>query len=295
MGQEELRLLSLAPTELRVLLAMRVLADPDGVTVEAGMDDIGDYTGYGRTTISKAVASLELAGLIQVTRTKRNYGKLYFNKYKLLPCSPVRTSTADTSSNDNLTTVTTKELNTSYLISAEAQKDEDGVVNKWKDDDGVGGFGLLDSDKPASSDVKKTPKTRHSRPKAEWTSSDVASEFAYQLYQRVRGVPGLINISKLAPVLGKYRKDYGTTALYELQVLDKLLGDNRLLAEVKKAPHNAWKLFLRMLATEGGSATIEAPTEDIVEQLVASDGRKFDNSVPGRLALDRYEKKLKGE
>jgi len=31
-----------------------------------------------------------------------------------------------------------------------------------------------------------------------------------------------------------------------------------------------------------------------LEYIIASDGRKFDNSMPGRAALERYEDKLKG-
>lgn len=286
--QEEAILLRLSPVELRVLLAMRLLADKDG-SVEAGMDDFADYTGYGRTSISKAVAGLEEAGLIQITRTKRNLGKLSYNKYLLLPCSPGRTSTADKVTKTIKVTNDNKELKTSSLIKGKSLKE--GELNRWKEDDDTVGFGLLDE--PKAEPIKRTPSTRHQRPKEDWTPGDVASEFASQIYSRVRGIPGLVNISKLAPVIGKYRKEYGTTATYELQVLDILVNDARKLSLVKKEPHNAWKLFLRMLATEGAKLTANASTEEHVDVLVASDGRTFDNSVPGRLALKEHEEELR--
>ena len=104
----------------------------------------------------------------------------------------------------------------------------------------------------------------------------------------------MINISKLAPVIGKYRKQYGTTALYELRVLDILLNDARKLDLVKKEPHNAWKMYLRMLATEGPKIVNDSHQEEEREEfLFASDGRKFDNSIPGRLALKEHEEELR--
>lgn len=288
--QEEKRLLALSPIELRVLLAMRLLASSDG-TVEAGMDDFADYTGYGRTSISKAVSGLEEAGLIEITRTKRNLGKLSYNKYLLLPCSPGRTPTADKVVKSVTVTKTTKVLKTSSLIEGTALKEEN--MNRWKEDDDTIGFGLLDEPVKVET-IKRTPSTRHQRPKDNWTPGDVASEFASQLYSRIRGIPGLINISKLAPVIGKYRKQYGTTPLYELQVMDLLLNDARKLVLVKKEPHNAWKLYLRMLATEGNRVVApQSAEEPRVDVLVSTDGRQFDNSIPGRLALKEHEEELR--
>jgi hypothetical protein len=177
------------------------------------------------------------------------------------------------------------------------------MVNNWQDDDNIGGFGLLDGEVPAAQRAKPVskldPKTRNIRPQHEWTPNDVASEFASQLYGKVRGIPGLINISRLAPILGKYRKDRGTTALFELEVINLMMNDDTRLHEVKKDPANAWKILLRMLATHGKKAqenigqTEEELDEPIMERYIyASDGRKFDNSMPGRAALERWEEKI---
>jgi DNA-binding MarR family transcriptional regulator len=48
------------------------------------MVELQERTGYGRTQISKAVATLSAEGYIGVTRTKRNLGRLYKNKYSVL-------------------------------------------------------------------------------------------------------------------------------------------------------------------------------------------------------------------
>lgn len=48
------------------------------------MVELQEQTGYGRTQVSKAVASLSGLGLISVIRTKRNLGRLYKNKYTLI-------------------------------------------------------------------------------------------------------------------------------------------------------------------------------------------------------------------
>ena len=48
------------------------------------MVELQDKTGYGRTSISKAVAHLSALGYISVTRTKRNLGKLHKNRYIVL-------------------------------------------------------------------------------------------------------------------------------------------------------------------------------------------------------------------
>jgi DNA-binding Lrp family transcriptional regulator len=272
------------------------------------MEQLGDLTGSSRTTLWRRMTVLEEKGLIETTRTKRNYGKLYKNRYKLLVFK-IETSTAGQSSHiDNLTTVTTvttKVKNTSYSLWGFApEMEEIEMVNKWQDDDEVGGFGLLDGELPATQRQKpaskRDPKTRNQRPQHEWTPNDVASEFASQLYSKVRGIPGLLNIRKLAPILGKYRKDYGTTALFELEVIDMLINDSRRLADIKKDPANAYRIFLRMLATHGKKAQnnlefeeIENEPELVIDYLIASDGKKFDNSMPGRVELKEYEKSLK--
>lgn len=328
-------LLSLPPAELRVFLALRSTADRWSES-HVSMEELTELTGYGRTSLSKAVQGLQNAGIISIKRTKRNYGRLAKNVYVLprsaertwdeepgslertsevSPCSVERTPTASSiaievvkaTKLDNqvttMTTVTTVEKDTSYLFNGSAV--EGGKLNRWSDDDdNLGGFGLLGDEVPASQKAKpiskRDPKTRHQRPQHEWTPNDMASEFASRLYDKVRGIPGLVNINRLAPVIGKYRKERGTTALYELEVLDMLMMDEGRLRQVKQDPANAWKIFLRMLATHGQQAMTKLGMDDTAldiepadKYVYASDGRKFDNSMPGRAARDLYETKIK--
>jgi DNA-binding Lrp family transcriptional regulator len=297
-------------------------------------EELEQLTNTSRTTVWRDMTALEEAGLVDTYRTRRDFNKFSKNRYTLIApcfqpetepcftpetsdlktvslCFPPETSTADyVDSNKLLTKVTTLESNTSYLIYNDASgvvlekkkpKREKKMVNKWQDDDDIGGFGLLDGEVPASQRQKpiskRDPKTRHNRPQHEWTSLDVASEFASRMYDKVRGIPGLVNVQKLAPILSKYRRDYGLTSVMELEVMDMLLGDDRKLVAVKKDPTNAYRIFLKMLSTHNQKAIAnlglnnldEAPREQYV---YASDGKKFDNSMPGRRAMKDYEQKL---
>ncbi|CAB4123536.1 hypothetical protein UFOVP46_37 [uncultured Caudovirales phage] len=319
MDSEGLLLLSLNVTELRVLLALRHLADKNGL-IKATMEDIGSLTKYGRESIRLAIRGLESANLLDTHRTKRNLGRLYKNEYQLLPVflasdekDPIilpeilpenLASTADISNTSN--TDISIVINTSYLLESSAFEEEKFkevvLVNNWKDDDdSIGGFGLLDGEVPASQKKapvsKRNPKTRYQRPEEEWTAADVASEFSYRLYSKIKGVPAIINTDKLRGALAKWRKDYGTTAIIELEVMGMFFGDARVFDQARKEPHNAHRFFLRMLTTHSQQVTekYEMDTEEPRrEQYVfASDGKRFDNSMPGRASLDMYEDSLR--
>lgn len=287
--------------EAQLLSVMRDNVDRWG-EVHLTMNQLSEKTGSSRTTLWRYLVVLQDLGIVETRRTKRNYGKLYKNIYKINETSTAGRS--DSTTVDNQVTEIIKVKNTSYSFWGSAPKEEE-IMNRWSDDDDdIGGFGLLEGEVPAAQRArpitKRDPKTRHQRPQGEWTPNDVAAEFSSQLYSRIRGIPGLLNVRRLAPILGKYRKDHGTTALTEMEVMDMLMNDARRLADVKKDPANAWKIYLRMLATHGKKAQenleMDEPaldTEDDVEYIEASDGRKFDNSMPGRAALQRYEEKIR--
>lgn len=324
MGQsDELLLLSLSPNEMRTLLALRHLADIND-KAKVTMEELGLLTGYSRESLRLAMRGLEERNLVTTNRTKRNLGKLYKNEYQLLPenwenpeilasTEVEETKTTVVNFQENLastddTAILVNNLDTKdkkdyvFFIAAEPHREEK-MVNRWNDDDDIGGFGLLDGEVPASQKkgpvARNNPRSRHQRPQDQWTTYDIASELAMGLYDRIRGVPGLINVRKLGPILGKYRKDYGTNALIELEVMEMMFNDPKLLSKVKNDPANAWRFYLSMLTQHGKKAQDNLNIEETFDNasntsyVYASDGKKFDNSMPGRAALGRYEDKLK--
>lgn len=327
MGQsDEILLLSLSVNELRTLLALRHMADiNDKVTIT--MDELSVLTKYSRESLRIAIRGLEDRNLVATTRTRRNLGKLYKNEYQLLPefwenpenlasVEDSKTenkvikfpenlaSTASTSNTSNQVTKVKKDYVFFNTATPYKKKFEEAiVVNRWSDDDDIGGFGLLEGEVPGSKKqgpvARNNPRSRHQRPQDQWTTYDIASELAAGLYDRIRGVPGLINVNKLGPILGKYRKDYGTNALIELEVMAMMFDDTKLLAKVQKDPANAWRFYLSLLTQKGKQAQDNLGIEEEFDSssetsyVYASDGKKFDNSMPGRAALGRYEEKIK--
>jgi hypothetical protein len=199
-------------------------------------------------------------------------------------------------------------LNTTYLIPSKARGKnfkEVKLVNKWQDDgDDIVGFGLLDGEVQASLKPvpvsKRNPKTRWQRPQDDWTPADVATEFSYRMYQKINNAPAMINTAELRGALAAYRKRYNTNATIEMSIMEKFFGDARVWGEAKKAPHFAHKIFLRLITTATGEVMSELGMDEPVSTepkrnnyVYASDGTRFDNSVPGRVDLQRYEEKMR--
>ena len=310
----------LKPSEFYLLAVLYRHANSAGV-VELTMDSLSDFTGSSRTTIWRDMTGLEAHGLVDTYRTKRNLGKFWKNKYQLLaPCftdetplevaEPVEVGLScfkNETSTDNTKIVkltsNTKVKNTSCSLGADAPLKEVVVVNKWQDEDeGLGGWGLLEPayaapDKKIS---KRDPKTRHLRPQEEWTAADVASEFAKRTYDRVRGIPGLVSTRDLRGALAANRTRFGVSATVEMELMEKFFGDERNLTAIKNSPRKAHGIFLNFITANINSVTEEMGMVDeeldspVAEDYVyATDGKKFDNSVPGRKALEMYEEKIR--
>jgi hypothetical protein len=323
MGQsEELRLLALTPSELRLLLAFRHLEDR-WHEVHATMEELGQLTGYSRASLSRALGGLQEAGFVKTTRTKRNFGMLSRNKYVLPPRLTTETSeakntpepcvineTSTTSINidsSSITTVITKTINPTGLLVADATREgKVDMVNKWSEDDEVGGFGLFDTETPASQKAKpiskRDPKTRSLRPQDEWTAADVASEFSFRVYDKVRGIPGIVNTANLRQALARNRSQFGITALIEMEVMERFFSDERNITSIRKFPTGAMGMFLKSITNNVGNVIDDlglgdaTPAVAPVQSLVyASDGRGFDNSISGRAAMKQHESKLKGK
>ena len=174
-------------------------------------------------------------------------------------------------------------------------------MNRWNDDDDIKGFGLLDGE--VSSGQKKAPvskkssKTRHQREKEDWTPADVAAEFSWRIYDKVRGIPNMINTKTLTILLAKNRKEFGLTASMELELLDKFIGDERNLIAVKRQPSKTINIFLVFITNNVNK--LSQTNQVVIEEenssnsnLIASDGKVFDNTIIGKAALERHEAKI---
>jgi len=302
--EEQFRRLSLGPSELKILLTLEYFADSKGVA-DPTMEILSKVTGYSRMQISRAIRTLVQEKYIEVQRLKRLDGFNHRNVYQLLSNTDVTVISAQPSQSNMKVTSTTnkalvikidKALDTTYLMEGEKK-----VVNRWKDDDeDLAGVGLIE-DKPAQTKKpsKREPKTRHSRPIEEWTPADIATEFSYRVYQALPGIPGVVNTRSLWGALAKNRKKFGVTSVLEYELLEKYFADQRNITSLKQAPAYAHAKFLTFITNNIQSVASDLGLEDVPEDMpvveapnkyiYASDGRRFDNSLPGRVALKQYE------
>ena len=176
-------------------------------------------------------------------------------------------------------------------------------MGRYEDDgEDLAGFGLVEpKDAPQPKIRKSDPKTRGKRPEHEWTPMDVAAEFSFQVGRKYPLLPGTVSVKSLSGALAKFRKQYGTTALVELELLRLFMADERNFADIgSEAPF----LYKKYLASFGkkmnqarenlGLTKVNAPVDTSVKigTLTSSDGRVFQNSLSGRAQLERYEKRL---
>ena len=177
-------------------------------------------------------------------------------------------------------------------------------MKQYDDGEDLAGFGLTEpKDAPAVKVRKSDPKTRGKRPQHEWTPMDVAAEFSYQVGRRYPLLPGTVNVAKLSGALRKFRTQYQTTALIELELLRLFMADERNFKDIgDEAPH-LYKMYLASFGKKMNQArenlglnkiTAKVDTTPTSGTLMASDGRVFQNSLSGRAQLERYEKRLKG-
>lgn len=295
----------LKPRELALLSVFQTNEDRWG-EIRLTMEELTALTNMSRTTLWRALTELTERGLIKTTRTKRNFGKWYKNVYKLIKGETKgETSTTGQVDNDKVISLTTStshtmNINTSYLYSLGRVAPLKGIkmVNKWVDEDeGMMAFGSLETQKRPEK-IKKIPATRHLRPQNEWTANDMAAEFTYRAYDKIRGIPAMVNTRSMAIALAQYRKKYGTTAADEIRAMDKFFVEEKNLLAMKRFPKRSAGIFLNYLtqniAETSDKVTIEQAIamEDELEYIYASDGRKFVKSMSGRQELAEYEEGL---
>lgn len=176
-------------------------------------------------------------------------------------------------------------------------------MRNYDDGNDLAGFGLVEpKDAPQQKLSKRDPKTRGKRPEHEWTPMDVAAEFSYRVGRKYPLLPGTVSVKQLSGALAKFRTQYQTNALIELELLRLFMADERNFKDVGDEAPFLYKMFLASFgkrinqARENlGLGKISAPAETVVKMgtLTASDGRVFQNSMSGRAQLERYEKRLK--
>lgn len=177
-------------------------------------------------------------------------------------------------------------------------------MRKWEDDgETLAGFGLVEpKDAPQPKIRKSDPKTRGKRPEHEWTPMDVAAEFSFQVGRKYPLLPGTVNVKSLSGALAKFRKQYDTTALVELELLRLFMADETNFKSIGDEAPFLYKKFLSSFGTKMNQARENLGLKNInakiaktetSDTLTASDGRVFQNSLSGRVQLERYEKRLK--
>lgn len=176
-------------------------------------------------------------------------------------------------------------------------------MRRYEDDgDNLTGFGLVEpKDAPQPKIRKSDPKTRGRRPEHEWTAMDVAAEFSFQVGRKYPLLPGTVSVKSLSGALAKFRKQYETNALIELELLRLFMADENNFKNIGDEAPFLYKMFLASFGKKMNQArdnlglnkiTAKLDTTPSSATISASDGRTFQNSISGRAQLERHEKRL---
>jgi hypothetical protein len=317
------------------LLGVLCLKSGSEGSFKASIAEIGTLMGNpSDSTVRRAIKALEASGYLVVRRTKRANGYLGVNEYHPVtpdihpvtcdrhpvtcdrhPVTSERTS-HDYRSDEPLVNkplVPNDQNTNSYKIkefeSNGIQRKEILIPMRKYEDDGedLAGFGLVEDRVSSQPKVSKNnPKTRGKRPQHEWTPMDVAAEFSFVVGRKFPLLPGTVNVKDLSGALAKYRKQYQTTPLIELELLRLFMADERNFFDVGDEAPFLYKRYLSSFRTRMNQAREnlglskiasvefdETKSRVTVSVLTASDGKTFPNTLPGRAQMERYETRLK--
>ena len=306
--------------QFRLLAILCRIAGPGGI-VEASVAELCIASGKNSDkTVRTALQGLEKAGLIYTEAKKRANGyqgkKLILVKnYRHVDNVAVKNyrTSPDYVTNSYLNHPAYKPLVPNSQDSYKLKESENTKsvftkeitvpMKQYDDGEDLAGFGLVEPKDPPAVKVRKTdPKTRGKRPQHEWTAMDVAAEFSYQVGRKYPLLPGTVNVAKLAGALRKFRTQYQTSALIELELLRLFMADERNFKDIgDEAPH-LYKMYLASFGKKMNQArenlglnkvTAKIDTTPTSGTLTASDGRVFQNTLAGRTQLERYEKRLR--
>lgn len=297
--------------QFRLLATICHLAGSRG-SFKATTAELGRQTGnVHERTVRRGLKALKEAGFISTTQTKRANGfnsklDISVQQEAVEVGTNVRTS-LDYSSGSNTVDkplVPNRQDSYKYFETKGFKKELKIPMRKYEDDgESLAGFGLIEpKDAPQPHIRKSDPRTRGKRPEHEWTPMDVAAEFSFRVGRKYPLLPGTVNVKQLSGALAKFRKQYATTPLIELELLRLFMADDRNFRGIgDEAPH-LYKLYLASFRTNMnrarenlGLGRVAPIKESVVKMstLTASDGRVFQNSMSGRIQLERYEQKLK--
>ena len=263
-------------------------------------------------TVRTALKALEKHGLILRTPNKRANGFKGMDTYEVV-YKNYRTENYRTShdyKSDSQSTI--KPLVPNRQISNKLKDIETKgfmreirvPMRKWEDDgNDLAGFGLVEPKDATQPKIRKSdPKTRGRRPEHEWTPMDVAAEFSFCVGRKYPLLPGTVSVKQLSGAIAKFRKQYDTNALIELELLRLFMADERNFKDIGSEAPLLYKMYLSSFGKKMNQARenlglnkINAPINTSVKMgtLQASDGRTFQNSLSGRAQLVRYEQRLK--
>lgn len=317
---------NLTDYQFRLLATICHLAGSEG-RLQATAALLGIETGnVHEKTVRRGLLALETAGFLKRTKTKRANG--YRGKDMWDVTSPqVTLGTLEAqdigdanvhTSHDYVTNSYNSHIannplvpntNSQYSYKLKDSEEKNFLkeirvpMRQYEDDgDNLAGFGLVEpKDAPQPKIRKSDPKTRGKRPEHEWTPMDVAAEFSYQVGRKYPLLPGTVSVKSLSGALAKFRNQYHTTPLIELELLRLFMADESNFRNIGDEAPFLYKMFLSSFGKKMNQArenlglnkiTAKLDTEPTSARLQASDGRVFQNSMSGRAQLERHEKRL---
>ena len=135
-------------------------------------------------------------------------------------------------------------------------------------------------------------RTRARRPVETWTTWDVAAEFADRLQHQYPKRPLLINKKNLAGALLPMRAKFKSTPQVEMVLMKWFFEDRHKVRVAERDPQKVIGVFLNTFKTDLERAKMVAETPEIPKFVYANDGKRFDNSMPGRRAMKDYNQEI---
>jgi hypothetical protein len=318
------------PAHFKVGVALYQLANMVG-EVRVSTKDLSDFCHLSESTLTRAFRDLEALGYLTTERSRKGFNRFSFNVYKMKLEAIVESKQVEKVNGlwarglneveTSLDSDTSRPLNLSdgsksqdvFLSLTDEHSTGDTVIDKpLVSNVSKKGIEILristpkgNPEKKSSSEKKsmalhaklsvdpKDCRTRARRPVEGWTTWDVAAEFAERLAKRYPLKPLLINQKTLAGALLPMRSNYNSNAKAEMILLEMFFGERGGLKYVVNEPKKIVGAFLNLFKTHLERALASAAAEPYEREVItASDGREFDNSIPGRRSLERYEMKL---